>query len=97
MIYRLADIFNPAITTRLWNGRWALKVAARADTLRDRMRGAAAVLAGRAVAFRWPQEGEIERTLYPEEPHHGFIPIGEAANSVVEDLASDRRLGFGGF
>ena len=103
MIYRLAQIYSANVTTRLWSGRWVLAVCVRADTFLDRVRGAAAVLTGRAVAFRYPKDGELEAAIFPDrrtvDDPGPFIHIGDAAADVLDELAQRRMvrsLGFGG-
>lgn len=76
-IHRLRDIYDPHTQAGLPNGRVVLKVAEPYDG--NRLRAAWAVLTGRAYAFQWPEDGELERAISKGPPMTDPTPTRDEA------------------
>lgn len=64
MIYTVASFWDRSVHTGLPDGRWVIGVPL--PYYGGHLRGAWAVLTGKAVAMRYPVAGELEAALGPE-------------------------------
>lgn len=73
-VHRISDIYSHGNQAGLPDGRYVAAVAEPywCNGL-ERIRAAWWVLTGRAVAFRWPEPGDLERAFAP--PRHRIPEI----------------------
>lgn len=62
-VHRISDIYTAEVYAGLPDGQYCRAVALPFEG--NRLRAAWMVLTGRAYAFQWPEDGELERALSP--------------------------------